>query len=134
MGLQLLCTTFRCFCPKDRCGHGPMGSIPHYLQTQPAGATPASQACATGSAGTMMFRAEVSCPAATQAWEACLENDHNKRVENHPMNPACMAAASPDFRITSSRHSMRFRPSHCTLKTVSGDDQKIWKSPVAVTS
>ena len=46
-----------------------MGSIPHYPQTQPAGATPASQACATGSAGTMMFRAEVSCPAATQTWE-----------------------------------------------------------------
>lgn len=98
MGLQLLCTTFRCFFPKDRCGHGPMGSIPHYLQTQPAGATPASQACATGSAGTMMFRAEVSCPAATQAWEACLENDHNKRVENDPISclHTCLIARCQD--------------------------------------
>lgn len=92
---RLLCTTFSCFLQRIDVF---MGSIPHYPQTQPAGAIPASQACATGSAGTMMFRAEVSCPAATQAWEACLENDHNKRVENDPISclHGCLIARFQD--------------------------------------
>jgi hypothetical protein len=38
-------------------------------QAHPAGARPASQGCAVGTAGTMMFSGEVSCPAATQAWK-----------------------------------------------------------------
>ena len=33
------------------------------------------------------------------------------------LSMASMAAASPDFEITSSKHSMRFRPSHCTWST-----------------
>ncbi len=115
VGLQVLCTTFSFFSKGSMCSWVPShttlkhSQLVQHLHRRPVQPVQLVRWCSEPRCRALRQRK----PGRMEVEAFSLQQVIWKSLKMIQFR-ACMAAWSPDFRITSSRHSMRFRPSHCT--------------------